>query len=53
MPHAAEYETAETLGANRGDIPATGTRDYASSGGAGGALRLSMSTHPFLAVRSR
>ena len=35
MPHAAEYQTAETLGANRGDIPATGTRSYESSNRAG------------------
>ena len=26
MSHTAEYETAQTLGADKGDIPAAGTR---------------------------
>jgi hypothetical protein len=40
MSLAAEYETAQTLGANRGDIPATGTCGDASSHGGGGVIIL-------------
>ena len=40
MSFAAEYETEETLGADRGDIPATRPYGYESSGGAGDAVSL-------------
>jgi hypothetical protein len=47
---AAEYQTAETLGANRGDIPATGTRSDESSNRAG-SLPLASPAHLFTKLR--